>query len=183
MRRYAARLPAGVVVVAVVVAVVAAVVTVGLVTPSVVGRGGAPRPAGGRAAPPGSPPTTGAAPDLLRDWDRRRARAWADADPRALAALYVRGSATGRRDVAMLAAYRDHGLRVAGMSRQVLAVRVRASTSHRLTLVVTDRLATGRVEGPGVRSALPRRGPVTRVVRMVRLADGWRVAEVGQPAR
>ena len=56
---------------------------------------------------------------LLREWDHRRSRAWAEGDPGALADLYTPGSRTGRRDRDMLAAYASRGLRVTGLLTQV----------------------------------------------------------------
>jgi hypothetical protein len=77
---------------------------------------------------------------VLRDWDRARAAAWSSGDPDVLAGLYVDGSRAGATDVAMLRAWRERGLRVEGMSMQVLAVELRERTERRLVLVVTDRL-------------------------------------------
>ncbi len=116
--------------------------------------------------------------DLLRAWDRRRAGAWAAGDATALRALYLPGSRTGRRDLAMLAAYERRGLRVTGMRRQVLAVRVRWRTPRALTLVVTDRLAEARVASGGTRSVLPRSRPTTRRIALRHTSAGWCVAEV-----
>ena len=115
--------------------------------------------------------------DVLRSWDLRRAGAWAAGDAPALRALYLPGSRTGRRDVAMLEAYLRRGLRVTTMQRQVLAVRVRSRDARTLSLVVTDRLAEARVTG-GTRAALPRSRPATRRIVLRRTPSGWRVAEV-----
>jgi hypothetical protein len=123
---------------------------------------------------------------VLRVWDRRRSAAWSRGDLDALGALYLSGSAAGRRDQAMLAAYRRRGLRVTGMTRQVLRVRVASATPRRLALVVTDRLVDARVVGGGVRSDVPDGPPATRRVLLARVGGGWRVdevVEVGQPAR
>ncbi|KRA32573.1 MULTISPECIES: hypothetical protein [unclassified Nocardioides] len=84
---------------------------------------------------------------VLRDWDRSRAAAWAAGDPAALARLYVEGSRAGAADVAMLRAWRERGLRVEGMSMQVLAVELRSRTDRRLVLVVTDRLVGAKAVG------------------------------------
>jgi hypothetical protein len=116
--------------------------------------------------------------DVLRAWDRRRAEAWATGDPGAVRALYVRGSRTGREDVAMVAAYRRRGLRVTTMRRQVLAVRVRSSSPRGMSLMVTDRLAEARVTGTRTRAVLPRSRPATRRIVLRRTSTGWRVAEV-----
>jgi len=115
--------------------------------------------------------------DVLRAWDRRRAAAWAAGDPAALRALYVPGSRTGRRDLAMLAAYGQRGLRVTAMRRQVLALRVRWNGPAALTLVVTDRLAEARVAG-GTRAVLPRSRPSTRRIVLRHTSAGWCVGEV-----
>lgn len=110
---------------------------------------------------------------VLRDWDRARAAAWADGDVRGLARLYVTGSEAGARDVAMLRAWRDRGLRVEGMSMQVLAVELRARTIRRLVLVVTDRLVGAQAVGAGDRRALPRDDPTTRRLVFRRVDDRW----------
>ncbi|MDN5746054.1 MAG: hypothetical protein L0H31_13140 [Nocardioidaceae bacterium] len=94
---------------------------------------------------------------VLREWDRSRAAAWAAGDVAALRDLYRRGSTAGERDVAMLRRWRERGLRVRGMSMQVLSVELRARTARRLVLVVTDRLVGARaVRGGG--SATPSGG-------------------------
>ena len=134
------------------------------------------RPAAATAGPAASPTTRAVA--VLRAWDRRRAVAWAHDDAAELRALYVGGSQTGRRDVAMLAAYHRRGLRVTTMHRQVLAVDVRASGSRAMTLLVTDRLVEGRVTGRGERLVLPRSRPATHRLVLRRTTTGWRVAEV-----
>jgi hypothetical protein len=122
-------------------------------------------------------PTTHAL-TVLRAWDRRRAAAWADDDASTLRSLYVRGSDAGRRDLAMLAAYRRRALRVRSMRRQVLAMHVRRSTPRLLSIVVTDRLVDGIVSGAGVRTALPESRPATREIELRRAARRWRVVEV-----
>ncbi|GAB3787729.1 hypothetical protein [Nocardioides ungokensis] len=148
----------------------------------------------GLAAGPEAAPRPAAASDerdplaALHAWDRRRARAWARGDLAALRRLYVPGSRAGRRDLAMLAAWDRRGLRVHGMRMQVLAADVRARSSRRLVVVVTDRLADAVAVGPGTRVPLPRDAASTRTV-VLRRPDGmgrWRVSAVrerGQPAR
>lgn len=110
---------------------------------------------------------------ILRDWDRSRAAAWADGDARALARLYVDGSGAGARDVAMLRAWRDRGLRVEGMSMQVLAVELRTRTARRVVLVVTDRLVGAQAVGRGDRRALPRDDPTTRRLVFRQVGGRW----------
>jgi hypothetical protein len=120
----------------------------------------------------------GRAVAVLGSWDRRRATAWARDDPAALRSLYLPGSRTARRDLAALTAYRRRGLRVPSMRRQVLDVRLRASTPRNLRLVVTDRLAEAVVTGAGERLALPSTRPATRTIVLRRVSGGWKVAEV-----
>jgi hypothetical protein len=114
--------------------------------------------------------------DVLHTWDDRRAAAWAAGDPAALGDLYTDGSAAGRRDVAMLRAWDAHGLRVAGLHTQLLAVEVRSRTPGRLVLDVTDRVV-GAVVVPG-RIALPRDRPSRHVVTLRLVAGEWRVSSV-----
>jgi hypothetical protein len=130
------------------------------------------------AGPAMAPRPAARALTLLRAWDRRRAAAWAEDDPSALRALYLPGSSTGRRDVAMLAAYHRRGLQVTTMRRQVLAVQVRDSDPRTLSLVVTDRLVEAWVTGRGVRAVLPRSRPATRRIVLRHERVGWRVDEV-----
>ena len=145
---------------------------------------GAPRPA---LVSTGLAPRDGVDPmAVLHGWDVRRARAWATGDRQALRELYVPGSTAGRRDVAMLAAWHERGLRVQGMRMQLLAAQVRAGSTDRLVVAVTDRLAGGVAVGPATRLPLPRDAASTRTVVLRRVAGEWRVAEVregGQPAR
>ncbi len=115
--------------------------------------------------------------DVLRSWDRRRARAWAAGDALALRALYLPGSRTGRRDVAMLAAYRGVGCGSPRCDDRCSPLRVRSRDAGTLSLVVTDRLAEARVTG-GTRAVLPRSRPATRRIVLRRTSSGWCVAEV-----
>ena len=92
---------------------------------------------------------------VLHRWDERRAAAWAAGDVTALGALYTPTSSAGRHDVRMLRAYLRRGLRVEGMARQVLSLRVADRTDRRLAVVVVDRLASATAVGDGVRRRLP----------------------------
>jgi hypothetical protein len=131
------------------------------------------------AAPTGHPARS--AVDLVRSWDRRRAAAFAAGDRRALARLYVPGSRARTSDLALLAAYRQRGLRVSGMRMQLFDVEELARSPRRWQLRVTDRLV-GRValtSGVG-RVRLPRdRATVHEVTfqRVTREAP-WRVLSV-----
>lgn len=124
---------------------------------------------------------------ILRDWDRRRAEAWRTGDRAALRRLYVRDAAAGRRDLAMLRRWLQRGLRVDEMSMQVLAVELRARSSRRLVLVVTDRLATARAvraADPGAEGAtdapqgvaLPRDTATVRRLVFQRIGGRWLLA-------
>ena len=121
--------------------------------------------------------TPAGASAVLHDWDDRRTRAWASADPHALRSLYVPGSAAGRADAAMLQAWHRRGLRVVGMRMQVLDLDVRRASDERLDLVVTDRLVGAVTVGPGVRLPLPRDGFTTRHLVLVRDGGRWRVRQ------
>ncbi len=112
----------------------------------------------------------------LRAWDRARADAWARGAVADLAALYV--GRAGASDARLLREYLERGLRVEGMRTQLLAVEVLARGEGHWRLRVTDRLARAVAVGDAGRHVLPRDEATTRVVELVRSAEGWRVAEV-----
>lgn len=173
---------------AVLLGVAAIVVTVIAVVAGLALHAGTPAPSGTTAAGPRAvvAPAAGrvgvaravGSLAVLRDWDRARARAWADGDVAALRALYVRGSAAGARDAAMLRAWLRRGLRVDDMTMQVLAVELRRRTDRRIVVVVTDRLAgaVGVRPGTGEMVALPRDGPSTRRLVFARVGQRWLLA-------
>ena len=132
----------------------------------------------GASTPSGSPSERTAPLTVLRQWDRARAAAWREADPRALARLYVAGSRAGRADRGLLAAYAARGLRVTGMRMQVASVEVVTATDDRMVLVVTDRLVGAIALGRGARIRLPRDGWSRRRTVLVRTGEDWRVARV-----
>jgi hypothetical protein len=116
---------------------------------------------------------------ILRDWDRDRAAAWRAGDTGALRRLYTTGSRAGAHDVAMLRRWQARGLRVRGMSMQVLDVRLRSRTPRRFVLVVTDRLADPvAVDRSGRTWSLPRDRVSTRRLEFRRTADRWRLEAV-----
>lgn len=123
------------------------------------------------------------AAEVLAGWDRRRAQVWATGGRAALAALYVRGSEAGRRDVDMLASWRARGLRVEGLRTQVLALRLVDQGPGRLEVEVVDRVVAGTAVGPGVRRPLPRDAPSARRVVLRDGPAGWRVAGVSAGPR
>ncbi|MEQ6901802.1 hypothetical protein [Nocardioides sp. YIM 152588] len=157
--------------------IVAATAVAGLLAPEPDGTTPAPASAPAPAAEEAEDRAEVAALRVLRRWDRARARAWMRDDPAALARLYWPGSEAGRRDLAMLAAWRGRGVRVRGMRMQVLELRLRARSSRRMVLVVTDRL-TGAVavgvDGGG--RALPRDGASSRRLELVRRGGRWLLA-------
>ena len=121
---------------------------------------------------------------VLRDWDRDRAAAWRAGDTGALRSLYTEGSEAGARDVAMLRRWCDRGLRVRGMTMQVLDVRLRSRAPRRFVLVVTDRLAGPvAVDRSGRTWPLPRDGASTRRLDFLRTAGRWRLRSVYEDTR
>jgi hypothetical protein len=134
------------------------------------GRGAASAPAARAAADPAGPAAT------LAAWDARRAAAWAAGDPAALARLYTEGSRTGAADLRSLRRYRERGLRVEGLTTQVLALDVVDRTPHRLVLRVTDRVVAGTAVGGPAPVALPADRASTRTVVLVRRHAAWVVA-------
>lgn len=137
--------------------------------------GCAEQPDGGRPVTVRDEP---AALRVLQKWDDARAKAWATADLSALRSLYVRGAEAGVRDAAMLAAWRDRGLRVRSMQTQVLAVRVLDDADDRLVLVVTDRIVSAVATGRGQVARLPVDRPTTRKITLRRRDGAWRVSSV-----
>jgi ribosomal protein L31E len=123
--------------------------------------------------------------DVLHDWDRARARAFALGDTVALRRLYTTGSRAGTADVRILRQYVRRGLRVEGMRMQLLAVDVLEQGSDRIQLRVTDRLADGAVAVDATsRLPLPDDVASTRVVELVRRdrSGPWQVASVSRTA-
>lgn len=115
---------------------------------------------------------------VLRNWDAARASAWARGSPPALQRLYLPGSRSGARDVAMLRSWRSRGLRVHGMRMQVMGVELRTRAERRIVLVVTDRLVGAVAVGRGGRRVLPQDRISTRRLTFVRRHGQWRVSEV-----
>jgi hypothetical protein len=124
------------------------------------------------------PPAEAAAAVVLREWDERRASAYASGAVRGLRALYVRGSAVGEADAQLLRAYVDRGLVVQGMRMQVLALAVLRATSSVVRVRVTDRLVGAEARGPTGVLPLPRDSASTRVVTLRAIEGVWRVASV-----
>lgn len=91
----------------------------------------------------------------------------------ALASLYVDGAGAGAADVRLLRDYLRRGLRVEGLTTQVLALRVVGRSADRLELVVTDRVVGAQAVGAGAPVALPVGRPSTRRVVLVRDDGSW----------
>ena len=111
-----------------------------------------------------------------------RSAAWAAGDVAELASLYADGSRTGAADVRLLRHYRERGLRVEGLTTQVLALRVVRRTPDRLVLRVVDRVVGATAVGGPVPVALPTDRASTRTVVLVGGAGRWVVAEARDQA-
>ncbi|GGO75194.1 hypothetical protein [Nocardioides deserti] len=160
------------------VLVVSALLTAALVVPGVLLADGPSPPS---APSPPLRPVAAEAPAaraVLAAWDRRRSAAWAAGDPDALTRLYAPGSAAGRRDRAMLSRWTRRGLVVQGLRHVLLLVDVVDASADRLVLRVTDRVSGGRAVGRGLDVRLPRDGPTTRRLTLVRRGGAWVVAKV-----
>ncbi len=129
-------------------------------------------------AAPASTPVTDGAVAVLRDWDRRRAGAWAAGDVAVLRSLYTRRSLAGVRDAARLSRWLERGLRVRRLETQVLRARVLEERADRLVLSVTDRVARAVATGRGVALPLPADTPSTWRITLRRVDAEWRVASV-----
>jgi hypothetical protein len=116
--------------------------------------------------------------EVLHAWDARRARAWAEADPDALGALYVRGSEAGRADVRLLRSYEQRGVVVRRLVTQVFAVRVQGRDATTLRLSVFDRVAGGEMVHAGQTTELRSSRPVTRTITFRHVSGSWRVSGV-----
>lgn len=176
----AARLVPKLALVALVLGVVAAVVLVRGVGGGDGELGGTPDRA---AADPAGADRLDGPRRVLAEWDAARARAWADGDPDALAALYTPRSPAGATDVRALRRWLDRGLVVAGLQTQVLSFVVRLERPRRLVVDVTDRSVGGRAvdardEGDEEGEALPQDAPDDRRITFVRRDGRWLVAEV-----
>lgn len=116
--------------------------------------------------------------EVLREWDARRARAWAVGDELALRSLYVRGSAAGEADVGLLRSYAERRVVVRRLVTQVFAVRVLRRDATTVRLQVFDRVAGGEVVRRGRPARLRSGPPATRDVELRLVGRSWRVATV-----
>lgn len=114
---------------------------------------------------------------VLAELDRSRETAFAQAAPRRLEAVYVRGSAVKAVDARTISRYASRGGRVVGASLQIMSCRVVDHSPGRVRLDVVDRLARTRVVwDDGSTTSLPRDRPSRRIVTLRRTSEGWRVA-------
>ena len=126
------------------------------------------------------------AAEVLRAWDERRSAAWASGDIHALSRLYADSAPAGQADVAMLRRWVARGLRVQGLTMQVLRLRVKARTPDTWRLQVTDRVAAADVVGPGAEGSLiePEMPPGAARTRelVLRETEGtWQMVSVTDP--
>ena len=122
-----------------------------------------------------------AAVKVLREWDHRRAAAYASGDARRLRALYARGSWAGARDVRTLRSYADRRLVVDRLDVQVLRAQLLRRGGQVLRLRVLDRVITTVTHPRGSVTTLPVGVPAVRVVTMVKPQDRWVVRSVRRP--
>ena len=137
-----------------------------------------PQPVAPAAAGSAEGPGERRARAVLAAWDERRAAVWRRGDRDGLADLYTAGSLAGARDLRMLDAWLERGLRVRGMAVEVLALEVVHDEGRRLVLRVTDRLVGAVAVGSGVRRVLPQDRPTARALVLRRSGDGWQMASV-----
>lgn len=150
---------------------------------------GDPEP-GGRVLAPVERPDGGSAPARhasaeVPDWpailarlDRRRDRAYAANDPDRLRAVYVAGSTVLRHDLAMLAAYRERGVRLTGVRLRLLDVAMLGRAGPNARLRVVDRLDRPTAHTSKGALRLPQDQATERLIVLREAADGWRIAAV-----
>jgi hypothetical protein len=148
-----------------------------------IGAGG-PAPAASREAAPSPPvPSRSVAPrgwpEVLAGLDARRAAAYADGDPLALAAVYAARSPAGERDRAALSRLLQVGERVHGLRPVLLEVGAQTVSADRVALRVRDRqppyVVVDRI---GRAATRPGRGAAAWTVTLIRTDGEWRVFEI-----
>lgn len=110
---------------------------------------------------------------VLEQWEADRAAAYRATDPDALRALHVDGSIAGRRDVAVLRAYTQRGVRL----------DLRTVTDRLIVLVATPgRVVVRRrarmdavARRAGERRVLPRQAARWQRLELVRSGQGWQL--------
>ncbi|HZG96104.1 MAG TPA: hypothetical protein VEZ46_15485 [Mycobacteriales bacterium] len=116
---------------------------------------------------------------VLAELDRRRAAAYASADPELLTAVYAPGAAF-RLEHDRVAALAAAGERVVGLRPRHTALRVGAETPDRVTLVLTDVLpAYRRLDERGsVLERYPGRAAVRWSLTLLRDGARWRIRAI-----
>jgi hypothetical protein len=138
---------------------------------------------GARVTTPTAPIATVRALTVLHGWDRARAVAWSHGDRQALSALYVAGSATGRRDVGELDRWRRRGVRVTGLHQQVARLRVVGAGPAELVVTVRERTVGATAVAGSRRVRLPVSGWASHRVSLRRTAGRWQIVEAVRVGR
>lgn len=143
-----------------------------------------------RAAPTPAPEPTAHAVEtpgavefdgIVQDLVDARARAWNDADVAALPAVFAADSAQLARDAELITTAVDAGHTYAGLAFAVDDVTVLTESADRVTVRTTVQTSgyTVRTETAQHTDVEDRSAQSARVVlTLVRLGDGWRIAEV-----
>ena len=129
------------------------------------------------ARPPGSASDWGAVLDGL---DAARSRAFEQADPAGLQAVWAPGSPGSSADAVRLRRLRADGQRAVGLRHGLRDVRVTAAAATSARLAVVDVLSEHEVRsGSGeVVRRVAERGSTSWVVTLTRTAAGWRLVSV-----
>jgi eukaryotic-like serine/threonine-protein kinase len=134
------------------------------------------------SAPPSAPGT--AWREVLARLDERRARAFADADPGALTAVYAAGSEPLAADLARLHGLASRGLRARGLRPLPRSVRPLEVGRSGAVLQVTDRLPPYLLvdRSGGVVARPPGRDATTWRITLLPAGDqsrsGWRISAI-----
>jgi hypothetical protein len=117
---------------------------------------------------------------VIERLDARRSAAFARGDARALAAVYVMGSAPARADADRISILARSGTVATGVRHVVLRVRVESASPGRVRILLTDRMPAYRVVDArgAVRGRVAPRGARTVRLDLVGVPDGWRIAAV-----
>lgn len=108
--------------------------------------------------------------------DALRVEALAAGDPRSLNQVHA-GTAGRDADAAVIASYRERGLRIRGAALHRLACEARHASESSTVLDVVEMLGpTWVVDDRGRWRLLPAPEPVARSITLTRTDDGWRIA-------
>ena len=132
----------------------------------------------GTSVAPTSPAPTSRWARVLTGLDRRRALAYASAEPKSLRNVYARASTALTADRRMLRAYSERGITLTGVRLDLLAVRLVGRGSHWVRLRVIDQLRRPVAHAAGATMLLPQDQPTRWLIGLRRNAGGWRIANV-----